>query len=137
MPPYVPTASDPPYLRLGEEPAVKALVEAFYDAMETHEPELARLHALDHQGRITRHTRDRFGLFLSEWLGGPKRYSELAGHPRLRMRHAAVPIDTAMRDAWLRAMGRAFDQCQTPAEVRSYLESKLADLAEFLRNRPF
>src|SRR5205814_1299123 len=38
--PYVPSADDPPFLRLGGPDGVRALVEAFYDAMERHEPEL-------------------------------------------------------------------------------------------------
>ena len=53
--------------------------------------------------------RERFGLFLIGWLGGPQDYIEQHGHPRLRMRHGRVPVDAAMRDAWLRCMYKALD----------------------------
>jgi len=132
---WTPTDQDSPFARLGGEQAVLALAEAFYDAMEAHEPVLARVHELDEHGRIVRRVRDRFGLFLIEWLGGPGGYSEAHGHPRLRMRHARVPIDENMRDAWLRAMGRAMDSRGITGEVREYLEGRFAHVANFLRNR--
>src|SRR4051812_38205673 len=106
---YQPTLEDPPFARLGGEEGVRALVEAFYDDMSVNEPALARLHRLDDEGRVDRQTRERFGLFLMGWLGGPQHYTERHGHPRLRMRHARVEVGTSMRDAWLRSMGRALD----------------------------
>jgi len=33
--------------------------------------------------------------FLEQYWGGPSTYQENRGHPRLRMRHAQFPIDTA------------------------------------------
>src|SRR4051794_10103266 len=71
---WVPTETDTPYSRLGGREAVLALAESFYDAMDATEPELARLHELDEQGRVSRRMRDRFGLFLVGWLGGPQEY---------------------------------------------------------------
>lgn len=125
-----------PYDLLGGEAPVRALTEAFYDAMDAHEPELAKLHALDAEGRVSRESRDRFGLFLVEWLGGPRQYSTVHGHPRLRMRHAHVRVDVAMRDAWLRSMQRALDTCAVQGEVRVFLDQRFAEVADFLRNRP-
>ena len=55
--------------------------------MDATEPELARLHELDAEGRVSRRSRDNFGLFLIEWLGGPRNFSATRGHPRLA--HAA------------------------------------------------
>lgn len=129
-------SEDTPYHRLGGEPAVRALVERFYDAMDTHEPELARLHQLDAQGRVSRTARDRFALFLIGWLGGPQTYMAKYGHPRLRMRHAHVPVNRAMRDAWLRCMNRALEDAQGDALTLTYLRQRFAEVADFLRNVP-
>jgi hemoglobin len=126
--------SQTPFVRLGGEPAVTRLVERFYDVMAEREPALARLHALEPSGRITQDSRDRFALFLIGWLGGPQTYMERHGHPRLRMRHGHVPIDQAMRDAWIRSMTAALDAEAVSGELRQFLDGKLAALADFLRN---
>ena len=60
---------------------------------------------LDDAGRVSRVARDRFALFLIGWLGGPQTYVETHGHPRLRMRHARVRVDSAARDAWWVPLG--------------------------------
>ena len=131
-----PTVAATPYELLGGRARVLALVERFYDAMSTHEPALARLHPCDADGRVTRRSRDRFGLFLIGWLGGPQDYTEQHGHPRLRMRHGRVAVDTAMRDAWLRAMTVALDGEGVAGPVRGFLDSRFAEVANFLRNAP-
>jgi hemoglobin len=131
---WVPTAEDSPYARIGGREATLALAEAFYDAMEAHEPALAKLHALGPDGRITRETRDRFALFLVGWLGGPQDYMAKHGHPRLRMRHARVRVDDAMRDAWVRSMTRAMDACAVTGDVRAFLDARFTEVATFLRN---
>jgi len=114
---------------------VKALVERFYDAMDEQEPALAALHPLEN-GKVSRASRDRFALFLVGWLGGPQDYVRLHGHPRLRMRHGHVPVSVAMRDAWMRAMRVALADPSIDAELRAFLDEKLNDLADFLRNQP-
>jgi hemoglobin len=132
--PSFPSAPDTPFDHLGGEVAVRALVERFYDAMERQEPALAALHRLDERGRVHRESRDRFALFLVGWLGGPQDYVARHGHPRLRARHAHVAVDTAMRDAWLRAMATALDESRVTGEVRAFLDARLAEVASFLRN---
>ena len=114
---------------------MRALVERFYDAMSRDEPALAKLHALDVNGQVDRQTRDRFGLFLIGWLGGPQDYMARHGHPRLRMRHGHVPVDAAMRDAWLRAMKTAMDQEGVSGDLRRHLDLRFAEVADFLRNQ--
>ncbi len=125
-----------PFELLGGEPAVRRLVESFYDAMDRDEPALAHLHPLDEQGKVSRASRDRFGLFLVGWLGGPQDYIAAHGHPRLRMRHARVPVTTAMRDAWMRAMRTALDEVGVQGPLRAFLEPRLAEVAEMMRNQP-
>jgi hemoglobin len=123
-----------PFERIGGEAAVRALTERFYDAMDASEPELAALHPQE-AGKVSRASRDRFGLFLIGWLGGPQDYMRLHGHPRLRMRHAHVPIDERMRDAWLRCMAIALGDPSIDAELRAFLTQRFAELADFLRNQ--
>lgn len=122
-----------PFTRFGGEARVRELVERFYDEMERHEPELAALHQLE-DGRVSRASRDRFALFLIGWLGGPEDYVKRHGHPRLRMRHAHVPVNTSTRDAWLRSMQRALDAQELDADTRGFLRARFAEVADFLRN---
>ena len=120
-----------PYELLGGADKIRALVETFYDAME---PDLARLHACDPDGKVDRGSRDRFAMFLIGWLGGPQDYIQHHGHPRLRMRHGRVKVDIAMRDAWLRAMTIALDQHGITGPVREFLDERFKDVADFMRN---
>jgi hemoglobin len=129
------TPSQTPFTRIGGEAKVRALVERFYDAMDRLEPELAALHPLE-AGKVSPASRDRFALFLIGWLGGPEDYVRLHGHPRLRMRHGHVPVDLAMRDAWLRCMRRALDEEAVEPGLRAFLDEKFSELANFLRNQP-
>ena len=128
------SGAETPFVQLGGADRVRALVEQFYDLMSDREPALARLHRCTPEGRVERYSRDRFALFLIGWLGGPDDYIAQHGHPRLRMRHGRVPVDTAMRDAWLRCMAAAMDAEQVGAPVRAFLDARFAEVGDFLRN---
>jgi hemoglobin len=123
-----------PYSELGGRDAVVRLVERFYDLMEQSEPALAAVHELDDTGKISRRNRDRFGLFLLGWLGGPDDYVKQHGHPRLRLRHARVLVTIAQRDAWLRCMYAALDEQAVPAATQGFLRQRFAEVANFMRN---
>ncbi|MGP5229074.1 globin [Arthrobacter rhombi] len=56
----------------------------------------------------------RLQLFLEQYWGGPTTYSQLRGHPRLRMRHVPYIVDTAARDTWLAHMRHALDRIALP-----------------------
>ncbi|SIS12987.1 globin [Williamsia sterculiae] len=49
----------------------------------------------------------RLRMFLEQYWGGPRTYSDERGHPRLRMRHHPFTIGPIERDAWLRCMTTA------------------------------
>ena len=116
--------------------ATMLLAKRFYDHMDAHEPALVAVHRLDESGtRVAPIVRERFAAFLVQWLGGPTDYSKANGHPRLRMRHAHVPVDVALRDAWLRCMNAALDDPSVNDDVRDYLQRRFAEVADFLRNR--
>jgi len=131
---YVPTEADSPYIRMGGETPVKAVAARFYDHVDADEPELARLHPLDAEGRVSPGARERFALFLVEWTGGPTLYSPTHGHPRLRMRHADVPVTAGMAAAWLRCMDAAMGDVGVETEVRAFLMMRFAEISENLRN---
>ena len=133
---YSPTQLDSPFARLGGEAPVRRLVTRFYDGMEADEAELAALHERDELGHISARARENFALFLIEWLGGPNDFSATRGHPRLRMRHARVRIDERLRDAWLRCMSNALNDEGITGDVRGFLDARLAEVANFLRNVP-
>ena len=65
-------------------------------------------------------------LFLTQYFGGPPRYAQERGHPRLRMRHAPFPIDKTARDHWLGHMLAAIEEVgiAEPARttMRDYFE---------------
>ena len=83
-----------PYARLGGEAPVFALVDAFYDLMDTA-PEfygIRKLHPESLDG-----SRSKLKKFLSGWLGGPQLYVQEFGNPMLRARHLpfAIGVDDA------------------------------------------
>ncbi|MBX3204455.1 MAG: cyanoglobin [Labilithrix sp.] len=123
-----------PFDVLGHDAAV-ALAKRFYDYMDDNEPALVAVHRTDEAGKVAPIVRERFSAFLVEWLGGPDVYSSVNGHPRLRMRHARVPIGIELRDAWLRCMNAALDDPSVDDDVRGYLRRRFAEVADFLRNR--
>jgi hemoglobin len=77
------------------------LVERFYVGVAA-DPLLRPLYPED----LTE-SKAHLALFLMQYWGGPRWYSEQRGHPRLRMRHAPFAIGTAQADAWLRHMSAA------------------------------
>ena len=77
---------------------------------------------------------ERLMLFLMQYWGGPHTYSELRGHPRLRMRHAQFPIDSRARDVWLRHMRSAVDELEIDESDRIELWSYLEMAAHSLVN---
>lgn len=77
----------------------------------------------------------RLRNFLVFRFGGPQRYIEERGHPRLRMRHAPFVIDQAARDRWVQLMDRALDEVQLPTAATGVIRPFLHDVATFLINR--
>ena len=99
------------YPAVGEEGFAR-LVRAFY-AQVPADPILGPMYPQDDLAGAEQRLRD----FLIGRFGGPARYVEQRGHPRLRMRHMPFAIDTAARDRWVALMDRALEQAQLPAEA--------------------
>ena len=73
--------------------------------------------------------------FLIFRFGGPPRYIEQRGHPRLRMRHAPFPIGLAARQRWLALMDGALEEAALPSGATDVLRSFFEGTATFLMNR--
>lgn len=82
----------------------------------------------------------RLRMFLEQYWGGPRAYSEQRGHPRLRMRHSPFRVGPFERDAWLRCMHTAVaeidSQTLDDAHRRALLEY-FQMAAESMINSPF
>jgi hemoglobin len=72
--------------------------------------------------------------FLVGRFGGPPRYLEQRGHPRLRMRHAPFAIDGRARNRWLELMSRAMAEARLPPEAELVLRDFFEGVATMVIN---
>jgi len=73
--------------------------------------------------------------FLIYRFGGPQRYIEQRGHPRLRARHLPFRIDQAARDRWMQLMDNAFAEAALPAEAEGLLRAFFEQMSTFMINQ--
>ncbi len=92
------------FAAVGGHATFVALVDAFYEGVAT-DPVLRPMYPDDELDGA----KWRLTAFLEQYWGGPTTYSEERGHPRLRMRHQAFPVDDVARDRWLTHMTAALD----------------------------
>lgn len=120
------------YDQVGGEKTFRRIVARFYE--EVAKDELLRpMYPEEDLGPAE----ERLRLFLTQYWGGPRTYSEQRGHPRLRMRHAPFKIGPAERDAWLRCMRIAVDEEDLDAEHRKQLWDYLEMAAHSMMNSWF
>ena len=125
------------YKTVGGQRFFDDLVDRFYDAVEG-DPLLRPMYPRD-----LRRSRERLAGFLAQYWGGPPRYSEERGHPRLRMRHMPFAIGPAERDAWMAHMAASLDVATLadgtgrplPAEVRAAMFDHFDNAATHLINQ--
>ena len=120
------------YEFLGREDGIRALVDRFYDLMDTL-PEATKIRAM-HPPDLTS-SRQKLTEFLVGRFGGPPLYTEKYGHPRLRARHMPFHIDTAAADAWMSCMNTALDERIGSSPEREELSVFFGQVAQFMRNR--
>lgn len=117
------------YERVGGTEFFEALVAAFYRGV-AQDPILRPMYPDDELGPAA----DRLRMFLEQYWGGPRTYSETRGHPRLRARHLPFRIDEHARDAWLTHMLAAVDEQPIGDAERAELRTYLMSAADFLVN---
>ena len=91
------------YERLGDE-NLRLLVDTFYDKV-LQDDRIKDLFQTD----IALVKSKQF-MFLSQFFGGPQRYSEQYGHPKLRMRHLPHKVTMDGAGAWLECMAHAISE---------------------------
>ena len=121
-----------PFAWIGGESQVHALVDRFYDLMDL-EPGYAALRAA--HGTELANAREKLKMFLTGWMGGPQRYTEQFGHPRLRMRHMPFSIGIAERDQWVACMDQAMQETAVDDALRTRLKESFMQTADWMRNR--
>lgn len=73
--------------------------------------------------------------FLIFRFGGPQRYLEERGHPRLRMRHAPFEVTPVARDRWMQLMENALRETDMPREAEQILRAYFESAATAMINR--
>jgi len=117
------------YARIGEEGFAR-LVRAFY-AQVPGDDILGPMYPAEDMAGAEERLRD----FLVGRFGGPPRYMEQRGHPRLRMRHMPFAIDVTGRNRWVALMDRAMVEAQIPEEAAAVLTPFFHHMASFMINR--
>lgn len=119
------------YEQVGGHATFHKLVHEFYTRV-AEDPEFRAMYPEEDLAPAQR----RLEMFLEQYWGGPKTYSEERGHPRLRMRHMPFRIDAQARDTWLRHMRAAVDTLELSPIHESILWDYLERAAYSLVNAP-
>jgi hemoglobin len=77
---------------------------------------------------------ERLRDFLVGRFGGPPRYMEQRGHPRLRMRHMPFAVTMTARDRWVQLMDAALVEAALPPEAVAVLQPFFHHMATFMIN---
>ena len=120
---------------VGGAETFRAIVSRFYELVSADEV-LLPLYPPDELDAAE----DRLRMFLEQYWGGPRTYSDQRGHPRLRMRHAPFRIGFIERDAWLRCMHTAvasIDSATLDDDHRRELLDYLETAAQAMVNSGF
>lgn len=117
------------YHAIGEE-GFERLVAAFYRQVPDDDI-LGPMYPPDDMVGAEIRLRD----FLVGRFGGPQRYMQNRGHPRLRMRHVPFAIDLAARDRWVELMDRALDETGFTPEINTVFRTFFESVATMLINR--
>ncbi|HTK65652.1 MAG TPA: globin [Pseudonocardia sp.] len=120
------------YAEVGGAATFDKIVSRFYAEVAV-DPVLRPLYPEEDLGPAE----DRLRLFLEQYWGGPRTYSDQRGHPRLRMRHAPFKVGPIERDSWLRCMRIAVDEAGLDEAHRAMLWRYLEMAAESMVNSAF
>src|SRR4051795_2073 len=77
---------------------------------------------------------ERLRMFLEQYWGGPRTYSDRRGHPRLRMRHAPFAVTPLAKEHWLEHFRAGLDEAALPPELDAQFWDYVTHAAQFMVN---
>ncbi len=110
---------------------IRTIVAKFYEGVATDEL-MRPMYPEEDLGPA----QERLTLFLAQYWGGPKTYSEERGHPRLRMRHAPFEVTIEARDHWLQHFREGLDAAGLTPEQDAQFWAYAEHAANFMINTP-
>ena len=122
--------AEPNIYEMVGEAGFERLIAAFYRQVPTDDI-LGPMYPGDDLAGAEQRLRD----FLIGRFGGPQRYIEQRGHPRLRLRHMPFAVNSAARERWLALMHRALDEAAFPPEADAFLRQFFAGVSTMLINQ--
>ena len=78
--------------------------------------------------------KDKQFCFLTQFLGGPPRYIEKYGPPKMRMRHLPHKITVEAKEEWLKLMKASIDELDVHASVKEALYNCFPKIAQHMVN---
>lgn len=119
------------YEEIGGRATIELIVEVFYQGVA--EDDLLRpMYPEENLGPAA----ERLTMFLEQYWGGPKTYSEQRGHPRLRMRHVPYAVTRDASERWLKHFRAGLDAARLDPEHDQMFWTYVLRAAEFLINTP-
>lgn len=115
------------YSRLGDD-NLRVLVDRFYELV-MNDNRINHLFKTD----LEKVKYKQFS-FLSQFFGGPARYAEEFGHPRMRMRHMPHKIDHDAAMAWLENMAQAISMMDLDESFKEEIFNRFPQIAGHMIN---
>lgn len=78
--------------------------------------------------------KDKQFCFLSQFLGGPQRYAEKYGPPKMRRRHLPHAITEEAKDEWLSLMQASIHELDLTPNLKTALYNCFPQVAQHMVN---
>ena len=117
------------YEHIGDK-QLRSLLNSFY-AKVFQSPILGQLFNQTDAATI----KDKQFCFLTQFLGGPPRYTLKYGPPKMRLRHLPHAIDSAAKDEWLNLMFASIQELDLEQYLKDALYNCFPQVAQHMVNR--
>lgn len=116
------------YEYIGGADTLRKLVNVFYRHVKAH-PTLGPLFPED-----IRPVREKQFMFMTQFFGGPRLYTDAYGPPMMRARHMPFPITPQRAAEWLGCMKTTLEEIGLPKPMQDLLLERLSGPAHHFVN---